>query len=95
MPGEGQGHCALAEHRGQRAKVQLRRLRSALTREVKAFVGKKLGKAKTDGGVGKRSTAVSGFETPVYPNRPHLMPTCENYAQARLIFFFVAAQSRR
>ena len=46
MPSEGQGLCALAEQRGQRAEVRLNRVCSALTRVQKAFVGEKPSKVK-------------------------------------------------
>ena len=41
MPGEGQGLCALAEQRGERAEVRLNRVCSALTQVVTAVVGKR------------------------------------------------------
>ena len=40
MPGEGQGLCALAEQRGQRAPARLNRVCSVLTQVVEYGVGK-------------------------------------------------------
>ena len=40
MPGEGQGLCALAEQRSQRAPGRLNRVCSAVTRVVNLLVGK-------------------------------------------------------